>query len=111
MRVQQLAMARRFVVERKAFRVVADLDQAVTAGDEAQGHRRTRIDCRRRVVGRPQRIAPERMLDVGQQQLLVLLFVLQAQLHQRRQFGIRRACQSLAHGIIDVAPIGEHLVQ
>lgn len=27
-----------------------------------------------------QRIAPERMLDVGQQQFLVLLFVLQAQL-------------------------------
>lgn len=31
-------------------------------------------------VGRLQWIAPERVLDVGEQQLLVLLFVLQAQL-------------------------------
>ena len=47
------------------------------------------------------------MLDVGQQQFLVLLFVRDAQLDQRREVGI---AQQLAHRLRDGGPPVEHFV-
>ncbi len=44
-------------------------------------------------VGRLQRIAPERVLDVGQQQLLMLLFVLQAQLQVVQRVWVQVTCR------------------
>ena len=71
-------------------------------------------DCRRRcrgaprpaAIGRLQRIAPEGVLDVGQQQLLMLLLVLQAELDQLGQLGIAVTAEQLADGVVDIAPVG-----
>ena len=84
MRGQQHAVRRRFVVVGEGS---VPWPRRGTDGDDALG----RFDpalCRGGAdrglqiiaVGRLQRIAPERMLDVGQQQFLVLLFMLQPQL-------------------------------
>src|ERR1700730_12785229 len=54
--------------------------------DPVQGLRLTRIDARaRRLVGRPQRICGEERENVGQHQLLMLLFVIDSDLDTVRQ--------------------------
>ena len=70
-------------------------------------------------IRRQQGIAREQVLDVHQQELLVLLLVLDAQLDQRtdRRIGAgpsvadgSGAIQELGHGGVHVAPVGGHLV-
>ena len=54
------------------------------------------------------------MLNVGQQQFLVLLFVVQTQLDELRQF--RRLCiagggYNLCHSLIDLRTVFQHVLQ
>ena len=54
------------------------------------------------------------MLDVHQQQFLMLMLVVEAQVHQRCQFLARElidACQQVEHPIVDVGSVVPHLVR
>jgi len=102
------------VVKRKAIARMANLAKPAgqhmpdqwLCGFRFGGHRL------RRVVGRMHRIARQQVLDVGQQQLLVLLLVLQAQLHQRAQRRVvGQRGQQAQHACIHIRPIGQHLGQ
>src|SRR5260370_3514829 len=67
---------------------------------------------RREMVRRPQRVGPKRMFDVGDQQFLVLLFVIDAQFRQLEHAA--RGCvgsQQLVHVLIDMASILLHFIQ
>ena len=74
---------------------------------------RSRCGCGRRrrfghphgVVGRQQRIARQDVLDVHQQELLVLLLVLDAELDQRRRRPPRGLSRRVGHGLVDVGPV------
>ena len=78
MGLQKDAVARQFVVEGKARACMANLHQAALERLPVAGRSRLAVCHRRGIsVGGPQRVAPQQMLDVGQQQLLVLLLVLQ----------------------------------
>lgn len=77
--MQQCWVARRFAVKGETITVMTDVMNALDPVDELQ--RQGRIDPlqRRGLKRRFQRIQGEQMLDVGQQQLLMLLLVVQAQ--------------------------------
>src|SRR5260370_9900945 len=67
---------------------------------------------RREMVRRPQRVGPKRMFDVGDQQFLVLLFVIDAQFRQLEHAA--RGCvgsQQLVHVLIDMAALFPHFIQ
>jgi len=113
---QQHAMRRRFVVVGKGGVLrparCAQGDDAFVLRHPAlcaghAGHRRQVF-----AVRRLQRIAPQRVLDVGQQQFLVLLFVLQAQLQVLQCLFAEIAIgQARQHLLIDVPAIVAHLLQ
>jgi hypothetical protein len=71
----------------------------------AAPHRRGRLA---RAIGGRQRIARERVQQVGQQQLLMLLLVLQAELDERRRVR-RRVAQQRRDARVDVGAPGTHL--
>ena len=62
------------------------------------------------VVG-PQGIGPERMLDIGDDQLLVLLLVIQPQLKQLQKFNGNFALQERLNAFVDMVAITENLIQ
>ena len=78
-RAQVNGVARALVVERKAVAFVADAVQA--AGLLAPAERACRRTAwqRDRVIGRAKRVDGQVVLDVGEDQLLVLLLVIQAE--------------------------------
>ena len=49
------------------------------------------------------------MQYVGEQQFLMLLFVIEAQFDEIEQF-LRKSCHRLGHRAIDMAAIGQHLI-
>ena len=77
--------------------------------DEAQRGRRRRGRrgaARRRPVGRVQRVDGEHVLDVHEQQLLVLLLVVQAELDEARWARVeRRRRRACGHGGVDVPAV------
>ncbi len=110
--LQEDGVARRLVVEGEALAIVADLRQAAFQAPPRGVLRRNGVRHHGRgcaLVGRPQRVAPEQVLDVGEDQLLVLLLMLQAQFHQcrhvTRYLGLR---QELLHARIHVGAVGPH---
>ena len=62
-------------------------------------------------VSGAQRIARQEMLQVGQEQLLVLLLVMEAELDQRRDVRMSAACQQVRHAFIDMIAIGANLLE
>ena len=83
-------MARQLVVEAERAverRVVAHIEQPGIEAEPAQRLRLHRGDRPAPGVGRLQRVARQQVLQVGEDQLLVLLFVGQAQRDQRFDFG------------------------
>src|ERR1019366_10559326 len=77
-------MARPFVVERKAFAVMADERNALFEGLPGGGRRRKSAVRRERAsagrgIPRPERVHRQRVLHVGEEQLLVLLLVVGAE--------------------------------
>ncbi len=64
------------------------------------------------LVGRGEGIARQQVLQIGDDQLLVLLLVLQPELHERTEIGLaRRARQQALHARVDVRTIGADLVE
>ena len=88
-RVDQHIVARPLVVPGEAGAVVPDLADAAGELDPASLHRaRPRpAPGRRGAIGRAQRIGGEQRQDVGEQQLLMLLLVVDADLDQARDLG------------------------
>ena len=84
---------------------MADLGDAFGQVDPAHRPARRRGLAPATVIGRQQRVFGQRMQDVGQQQLLVLLLMLQAELDQRRDLG-RGLGQQPRHRGIDMGAIG-----
>ena len=110
-------VARGFVVKRKFAvqrGVKAMFDQAAVIGMPAQ---RLGRGARQRPVpgvGRVLRVERQRMLDVGQQQFLVLLLMVQAQVDELRQFralGIPGPGNDVKHARIDLRPVGQHFIE
>ena len=70
-------MSRCFVIVSELFTLITDIDRTFSAGYKAHGRRWTgRYTHDDIAIGRTQRIAPERVLEIGKQQLLMLLLVL-----------------------------------
>ena len=91
---------------------MTDRDQAALEDDgaAARGLRRglSRLD---RIGGRVQRRTGHQVQQVHQEQLLMLLVVVQAQLEKIALKTARRArCQPGGHAAVDLAPIGQDLV-
>ena len=116
--IEQHLVPRALVVEREAGAVVADgADAAVESG------------CTRRprppptgsslgngiAIGRPQRVGREQAEDVGEQQLLMLLLVIDAELDQHRQrigpLIDEAAREELRQRLVDIGAIRAHLLR
>ena len=99
-------MLRRLVVEVKLVALMADLRQTAGAGKPLHwSHRQRQLGLW--VVDGFQRLAVETIQQIHQQQFLVLLLVLQSQLHQGRD-PLRRILQKrLQPGVHPLAP-GQH---
>jgi len=114
MGVEPHAVARRFVVEAVVAVLigrVAHLEHALVEGEPAKRlrlHRRDRPALRIRGVRRVER---QHVLDVGEQQLLVLLFVMQAERDEVFQLALVRLRQQREHAFIDVRAIAFHRFQ
>jgi hypothetical protein len=99
-------VARGFVVESETGARVPHLGDAAGVFDPV--HRRGDHTAQRplRVVDRVQRVHRQQVFDVGEQQLLVLLLVLQAELHQLTQLGVVRARQQGGDARVHVRAVG-----
>jgi hypothetical protein len=98
------------VVEREAGAVVADRDAAAREVDERQ---RTRAPAwnRPRLVGGRERVDAEVVLDIGDDQLLMLLFVMEPELHDCLERGdaLGIGVEQRRHRLVDVGAIRIHL--
>ena len=104
-RAQQHVVAGPLVVEREAIAIVPDLDDpAVVVDPPGSGHRRA-VAPWQCAVRRAQRVAREGVVDVHDQQLLVLLLVVQAQLEQLGRSLVRTAVDDLQNGGVDVLAV------
>jgi hypothetical protein len=101
-------MARPLVVKGEGLADVTGLDQAALEIDPAQ-RRACRARRALRSVGREQWVQRQRVLDVHQDQLLMLLLVMQPKLDQVGRIAAVGGDQ-LGHRLGDVSAIGEHLV-
>jgi len=92
---------------------MADFDHAAVAAVPGEGLSRAAAAHRLQVVvRREQRVARQQVLDVGNQQLLVLLFVVQAQRDQGQQPGVVCvAGQQALHALVHIGAVGQHLGQ
>ena len=110
--VQQLAVPRHFVVVGEALARMANLDNTVVTLDELQCRRLLPPAHVKLRIGGLQRVDREQMLDVGQQQFLMLLFVMQAQCHQHGKFGIiLTVLQMFDDRIVDALAKTQHLLK
>ncbi len=93
-------MAWPLVVEGEPAFAVADRDQAAVEGEVAQCCRSTAVGAGLRAIGRPQRAAREGVQEIGEQQLLMLLLVVEPELDDRACPGIA-AFEQAHHRRID----------
>ena len=111
MGVKQRGMPRPLAIEGEAIAGVTDLDHAAALLDPPRraGHRHRRL-----AIGRPDRgldrIFAEQVKNIGQQQFLMLLFVMAAELDQRQCLG-RQIGQGIEQRGIDIGAIGLHFVE
>ena len=113
-RLEPHAVARPLVVEREARSAVADLHQAAVMADPARGRGGGSTRVRGTVqVDRAHGVRPQRVLDVGEDQLLVLLLVMQAQLRpvQGVRVSVGRPGQEDVHALVDRVAVGAYLLQ
>ncbi len=100
---------RLLVVEREVVTGVSDLDQPPGEIEPARRARRDRGERPLPAVCRLQRIARQQVLQVGDDELLVLLLVMDAELDQRQQRCVRVAtCEEALHALVDVTAVREH---
>ena len=106
-------MARTLAVEGEVLAALADFDETAGLFDPVPCACPAGVPRARRLIGGFQGVAGQDVLDVGQQQLLVLLFVMAAEFHQVREQGggIVLLCHKPTHRCLDMSPIGEHVRQ
>src|SRR5208283_3800760 len=112
-RMDQLAMARRFIVPGEAFSGVTDLMNAASKCDPGQRLRIALLRTRtRRPVGGPQRICGEERENVGEDQLLMLLLMIDADLNDPRQLrsGFNAARKQLFEPGVHMGAVGENAI-
>ncbi len=93
---------------------MADLDQAAVEVQPLQGWRGQGGRGLGRRIGRSQRVGPEHVLDVHQDQLLMLLLVIEAELDQGFQVRpLRRGRfdDQPRHGGVHMRPIGQDMLK
>src|SRR5215469_1385323 len=107
-------MARTFVVEAEPFARVANLVNAALHTDPAR--RISKPNARQRTSGRgprqvspgtfgPQRHGPKRVLDIGKNQFLVLLLVMNAQLDEAGGAALGELIKVPLHRVIHPGPV------
>ena len=101
-------MARRLAIKGKTCTGMADLDDALGTADEFERRGGCCTRQRQMTVDRAQRIQREQVLDVGQQQFLMLLLVIETERHQGMEFGIDALRQQIVHALVDAGAIGQH---
>jgi hypothetical protein len=107
-RMDEHVVARQLVVEREATGR-SDLRDAAVVAAPAERRRATRRAAVRRAICGPQRLRPEHVLRVGQDQLLVLLLVMQAELDSR---GIEHALgEATRDALVDLRAIRVHALE
>ena len=80
----QRLVARAFIVIGEAFAVMADVEDAAVEGDEVERRRvATATPGPARAISGLQRLAREQAQNIGEQKLLMLLLVIDAELDQR----------------------------
>ena len=108
-------MPRALVVVREAGAVVADGANAAFETDVlGAADRLNRLSLGGIAIGRPQRLGSEQAENVGKQQLLMLLLVIDAELDQPprvRPLIDEAAREELRQRLIDVGAIGAHLLR
>ena len=106
-----LRMARQLVVKSKTVARVANVAQAAFKIKPGHGHWRHLGQRPGFAVDGAQATAKQQVFDVCQQQFLVLLFVLQAQLDQAGHFAVVGQGQQLQDAFIDRFTPAQHLGQ
>ena len=103
-RLEPGAMSGRLVVEREAVAGVADVDEAAVVVQPTAGMRGGGDDGRVR-VGRREGMTRQQMEGVHQDQLLVLLLVVDAELDQVELLGGRVGIEQSVHRLVDVVAV------
>jgi hypothetical protein len=107
-RTEKNFVARPLVVERETAPAMADFHDTAVVGRPSAPPRSTGTAPWQRAVGREQRVARERVLDVHHDELLVLLFVVKPELDELAELGGNTAGQHVDHRSIDmVAVVGD----
>ena len=107
-RLQPDAVPRRLVVERKILAVMTDFGEAAGKLGPLERRRIARGAPARRLIGGKQRIDRKDVLDVHQDQFLMLLLVMAAELDQRCHLGpdiVARRVDQPRRRSIDMAAI------
>ena len=111
--LQKNSVTRAFIVKRKFVPLMPDFhDPAKARRPTAGGSTALGRVSGQLPIGRPERVAREDMLDVGEQQLLVLLLVVDSQFDDLCDVlcvSIAEAGQQTQHALINGMPIFEHL--
>ena len=90
---------------------MADLRQPARMGVPGQ-RRRLPLRRRGRRIGRLQRVLRQQVLQVGEDQLLVLLLMVEAEFQQRQHLRrLLRTGEPAAHGPVHPAPVVQHVGQ
>jgi len=100
-------MTGRLVVEVEPFATMTDVDDPARVVDPSELASHLRWSTGARVVGRGEPVVRQHMLDVHQQQFLVLLLVVEAQLDQGDNGRVRPAIglDQGVHRLVDPAPV------
>ncbi len=106
-RLQQNLVTRAFIVEGKAVAIMTDGDNAARMRDPFERGRAPHLARPRGRISGQQRIGEKRMLDIGQDQFLMLLLMMEAERDQRRKRVIVR--EQIGHRDIDMMAIGHDL--
>jgi hypothetical protein len=103
-------MARPLGVERKALLAGANLDDAFTPRMKGQGLDRDAGNWRKLAIGGLERVLGQGRKNVGQQQFLMLLFVMDAELDEIEHRG-RQVRQGAFERTVDMGAVGPHLIE
>ncbi len=101
---------RAFVVVGEAVAVMADVVDAAVERDEIERQRLAHDDARARLaISRLERLRGEQAQNIGEQQLLMLLLVIDAELDQLCRLLRKVAVEQPAERLVDVSAICAHL--
>ncbi len=110
-RVDDNAVARLLVVEGEARSIVADEPDAAGELDPVENGVRVSAVPDLAVIARVEGVQRQQALDVHQEELLVLLFVLDTELGQEGHLWLGRTSEQLAHGLVYLSAVRGHLAR